>query len=131
MTLKKFSKSQRSTFSYWFYHWIAFNREAKKLRDIGCKVCMDAFGTGYSSLKVLRDFPLDGLKIDTNMMKVEENKERGKLIIATMIELAKKLKIPALAKSVETNEQLAFLRSIDCNLAQGYLFGRPAPMNEF
>ena len=65
------------------------------------------------------------------MMKVEENKERGKLIIATMIELAKKLKIPALAKSVETNEQLAFLRSIDCNLAQGYLFGRPAPMNEF
>ena len=62
------------------------------------------------------------------MIKTEENRERGAIIISTLIELAKKLRIPALAKGVETNEQLAFLSSIDCNLAQGYLFGKPKPI---
>ena len=99
--------------------------EAQKLRAHGFKVWMDAFGTGYSSLKVLKDFPLDGVKIDIDMIKLGDNTERGAIIIESMIDLAKKLKIPALAKGVETQEQLAFLQSIVCTLAQGYLFGRP------
>ena len=109
----------------------AMQREAQKLREHGFKVWMDAFGTGYSSLKVLKDFPLDGIKIDIDMIKSGENTDRGAVIISTMIDLAKRLRVPALAKGVETQEQLAFLNSIDCNLAQGYLFGRPQPMNDF
>ena len=106
----------------------AMQREAQKLRDHGFKVWMDAFGTGYSSLKVLKDFPLDGIKIDIDMIKLGDNTERGAIIIESMIELAQKLRIPALAKGVETQEQLAFLQSIGCTLAQGYLFGRPKPI---
>jgi len=108
----------------------SMQREAEKLREHGFRVWMDAFGTGYSSLKVLKDFPLDGIKIDINMIKSGENVERGSIIISTMIELSKKLRIPALAKGVETQEQLAFLSSIDCNLAQGYLFGKPKPIKD-
>ncbi len=108
----------------------SMQREAHKLREHGFKVWMDAFGTGYSSLKVLKDFPLDGIKIDIDMIKLGDNTQRGAVIIAAMIDLAKKLGIPALAKGVETQEQLAFLKSVDCNLAQGYLFGKPKPIKD-
>jgi len=66
----------------------AMQREAERFREHGFKIWMDAFGTGYSSLKVLKDFPLDGIKIDIDMIKSGENTERGSIIISTMIDLA-------------------------------------------
>ena len=107
----------------------AMEHEAERLREHGFKVWMDAFGAGYSSLKVLKDFSLDGLKIDMDMIKSVDNK-RANIIIAAIIDMAKKLGIPALSKGVETIEQLDFLKSIGCDLAQGFLFGRPAPIKE-
>ncbi len=107
----------------------AMQHEAERLREHGFKVWMDAFGAGYSSLKVLKDFSLDGLKIDMDMIKAVDN-QRANIIIAAVIDMAKKLGIPALSKGVETIEQLQFLKSVGCDLAQGFLFGHPAPIQE-
>ncbi|MBQ7559841.1 MAG: EAL domain-containing protein [Synergistaceae bacterium] len=107
----------------------AMKHEADRLRAHGFNVWMDAFGAGYSSLKVLKDFSLDGLKIDMDMIKSVDNK-RANIIISAVIEMAKKLGIPALSKGVETREQLDFLKSVGCDLAQGFLFGRPEPIQQ-
>lgn len=104
----------------------AMKRESERLRQHGFKVWMDAFGSGYSSLKVLKDFALDGLKIDMDMIKSVDD-DRANIIISAVIDMARKLGIPALSKGVETKEQLEFLKKAGCDLAQGYLFGRPAP----
>ncbi len=100
--------------------------ESERLRKHGFNVWMDAFGAGYSSLKVLKDFTLDGLKIDMDMIRSTED-ERAFIIISSIIDMARRLGIPALTKGVETKEQLEFLKSAGCDLAQGYLFGKPAP----
>ena len=107
----------------------AMKHETDRLREHGFKVWMDAFGAGYSSLSVLKDFNLDGLKIDIDMLKSFDDK-RGNIIISTIIQMAKRLGIPALSKGVETSEQLKFLKSAGCDLAQGFYFGRPEPMKE-
>ena len=107
----------------------AMKHESERLRKHGFKVWMDAFGAGYSSLKVLKDFTLDGLKIDMDMIR-SVNDERTNIIISAVIDMARKLGIPALSKGVETKEQLEFLKRAGCDLAQGYLFGRPAPIHE-
>ena len=104
----------------------AMKHEAERLREHGFKVWMDAFGAGYSSLKVLKDFAIDGLKIDMDMISSTRD-ERSNVIIASILEMAKRLGIPALSKGVETKEQLEFLKEAGCEFAQGYLFGRPAP----
>ena len=105
----------------------AMKHEAARLRKHGFNVWMDAFGAGYSSLKVLKDFALDGLKIDMDMIRSLDD-ERSIIIVSAVIEMARKLGIPALSKGVETKEQLEFLKQAGCELAQGYLFGRPAPI---
>ena len=107
----------------------AMKHEAARLREHGFKVWMDAFGAGYSSLKVLKDFSLDGLKIDMDMIRSVDD-WRAHIIITAVIDMARKLGIPALSKGVETKEQLEFLKEAGCDLAQGYLFGRPAPLKD-
>ena len=104
----------------------AMKRESERLRKHGFNVWMDAFGAGYSSLKVLKDFALDGLKIDMDMIRSTED-ERAHIIISAIIDMARRLGIPALTKGVETKEQLEFLKKAGCDLAQGYLFGKPSP----
>ena len=80
-------------------------------------------------MKVLKDFALDGLKIDMDMIRSLDD-ERSYIIISSVIDMAKRLGIPALSKGVETREQLEFLKKAGCDLAQGYLFGRPAPAKD-
>ena len=104
----------------------AMQKESERLRQHGFKVWMDAFGSGYSSLKVLKDFNLDGLKIDMDMIK-SYNNERTNIILSAVIDMARRLGIPALSKGVETKEQLEFLKKAGCDLAQGYFLGKPAP----
>lgn len=107
----------------------AMKRESERLRRHGFKVWMDAFGSGYSSLKVLKDFALDGLKIDMDMLQSVDD-GRTNIIISAVIDMARRLGIPALSKGVETKEQLNFLKQVGCDLAQGYFFGRPAPARD-
>lgn len=97
----------------------------KQLKQRKIKLIMDDFGTGYSSLSYLHSFPLNALKIDKSFVKrMQENKENMGLVPA-MIGIANSMGMSAIAEGVETEEQLALLRSLNCNFAQGYLFSQP------
>ncbi|WP_375472794.1 EAL domain-containing protein [uncultured Nostoc sp.] len=97
----------------------------QQLKQRKIKLIMDDFGTGYSSLSYLHSFPLNALKIDKSFVKrMQENKENMGLVPA-MIGIANSMGMSAIAEGVETQEQLAQLRSLNCNFAQGYLFSKP------
>lgn len=95
------------------------------LKSLGVRLAIDDFGTGYSSLAYLRRFPLDKLKIDQSFMRGVPEDQANLEIVATIIGLARNLKLRALAEGVETAEQLHALRQLGCEQCQGYLFSRP------
>lgn len=96
------------------------------LKDLGVSLVMDDFGTGYSSLAQINRFPLDALKIDRAFVsRIDE--ESGRKIIQVISLLADALDLDVVAEGVETNFQLASLKSIYCPRAQGFLFARPMP----
>ena len=97
----------------------------KKLQDLGFTILMDDFGSGYSSLNILKDIDVDILKIDMFFFSKTEIKGRGENIIASVIRMAKWLKIPVIAEGVETREQIEFLRSVGCDYVQGYYYAKP------
>jgi diguanylate cyclase (GGDEF)-like protein/PAS domain S-box-containing protein len=99
----------------------------RALKDLGVRVAMDDFGTGYSSLAYLRHFPFDLLKIDRAFVAGVTASEQDRAIVRTIVELARALGLTVVAEGVETPEQLAVLRELGCELAQGYLFARPQP----
>ncbi len=105
--------------------------EIKRFRDAGYQVWMDDFGAGYSSLNNLMIYDFDVLKIDMNFLRAFESNKRSKVILATIVNMAKELGIHTLAEGVETQEQYDFLRRIGCEKLQGYLFGKPKPLDEF
>src|SRR6266704_2526903 len=95
-----------------------------QLRALGVRLSMDDFGTGYSSLSYLHRFPIDTLKIDGSFISSQaEAGESG--IVRTIIMLARDLGMNVVAEGVETSDQLAYLRSLDCELGQGYYFSHP------
>jgi diguanylate cyclase (GGDEF)-like protein/PAS domain S-box-containing protein len=98
------------------------------LKSRGIRFYVDDFGVGYSSLGYLRRFPIDAVKIDrTFISRVDQedgNSESGEIVRA-VIALAKSLKIDIVAEGVEREQQKAFLKQLDCPLAQGYLFAKP------
>ncbi len=104
------------------------------LKSMGIKISIDDFGTGHSSLSQLRRFPVDSLKIDQSFVKnmYNENKELDDgPIVTTIIIMAKQLNLKVIAEGVETEAQFEFLKREECDLIQGYLFGRPIPESEF
>lgn len=102
-----------------------------RLRELGVKVSMDDFGSGYSSLNVLTKLPLDVLKLDKEFLKDFETDSDGKIIIPSIIDMAKKLHLCVVCEGVETKQQVEFLRQVDCDLVQGYYYSRPVPQNVF
>ena len=96
-----------------------------RFHDAGYEVWMDDFGSGYSTLNVLKDFEFDELKID--MAFLSTFNEKSKTVLASVVDMAKKLGVRTLAEGVETEEHRDFLRGIGCEKMQGYLFGKPAP----
>ncbi len=105
--------------------------QIKRFRDAGYQVWMDDFGAGYSSLNNLKIYDFDVLKIDMNFLSSFESNKRSKVILATIVNMAKELGMHTLAEGVETQEQYDFLRRIGCEKLQGYLFGKPKPLDEF
>jgi diguanylate cyclase (GGDEF)-like protein/PAS domain S-box-containing protein len=101
------------------------------LRTLGIRLHIDDFGTGYSSLSALHRFPISALKVDRSFVsRIGMSGAKAEEMIETIVALSHRLGIEVIAEGVETTEQLAYLRTIGCNYAQGYLFSRPMPASE-
>ena len=101
-----------------------------KLKEYGFAVSMDDFGSGYSSLNSLKEMPLDVLKLDADFFRNDDG-ERGRIVVAEAINLAKKLSMRTVAEGVEDKDQVDFLAEEGCDLIQGFFFARPMPKEEY
>lgn len=101
----------------------------RQIKNLGINIALDDFGTGYSSLDTLRTFPFDKIKLDRSFMLDVEGSPQAKAIIRAVLALGKSLEIPVLAEGIETDNQLSILTVEGCDEAQGYLLGRPAPLD--
>jgi EAL domain-containing protein (putative c-di-GMP-specific phosphodiesterase class I) len=102
-----------------------------RLHLLGIHLAIDDFGTGYSSLAYLKQFPVDVLKIDKSFIDPIPASPGGIEISATIIAMAKTLRMKVLAEGVETSSQLAFLKDQGCDLYQGYLTSSPLTVEAF
>ncbi|GFI03688.1 MAG: GGDEF domain-containing protein [Lachnospiraceae bacterium] len=100
------------------------------LRDYGVRISLDDFGTGYSSLSYLMGLPIDTLKIDKSFIDTSITDENTKVIMESIIVMAKKLGFETIAEGVETMEQFDYLEEIGCECIQGYLLGKPMPKED-
>ena len=103
----------------------------KALKSFGFKVSMDDFGAGYSSLNSLKDMPLDVLKLDAGFFRGDKAGDRGGIVVAETIKLAKSLHMKTVAEGVEEKEQVEFLASQGCDMIQGYYFAKPMPKSDY
>ncbi|MBQ9123859.1 MAG: EAL domain-containing protein [Lachnospiraceae bacterium] len=102
-----------------------------RLRNAGFIVEMDDFGSAYSSLNMLKDLYVDVLKLDMAFLGQAKDMDRAREILSSIVDLAKRLKIPVVCEGVETIEQVNFLKSIGCKVFQGYYYGRPMEVSAF
>ena len=102
----------------------------KALKEMGLRLSIDDFGTGYSSFSYLKELPLDELKIDRSFITGMSESDKSRAIVATIVFLARSLKLSTVAEGVENNEQLAYLRGLGCNQYQGFYFSPPVPGNK-
>ncbi|HET7704473.1 MAG TPA: EAL domain-containing protein, partial [Thermoanaerobaculia bacterium] len=102
----------------------------KRLKELGCLISLDDFGTGYSSLSYLHRFPIDMLKVDASFVRTAPTEPKNVEIIRSIIALGRGLEIEVIAEGVETEAQEELLIALGCEYAQGYLFARPAPVEE-
>jgi len=103
----------------------------RNLKEFNMNLSIDDFGSGYSSLNLLRDIPFDVLKIDRGFLDESAQSETGKWILRKIVEMAEGLKLKVICEGVETHEQVEMLLDIGCVYAQGFLYSRPIPLEEF
>lgn len=101
------------------------------IKKLGFSIAMDDFGSGFSSLNTLRILPIDVLKIDKAFLQESDTSERCRTIIKNVVNMAKELRMHVVCEGVETKEQLEFLKSIGCDIVQGYYYSKPIPQDEF
>jgi EAL domain-containing protein (putative c-di-GMP-specific phosphodiesterase class I) len=97
----------------------------QQIKALGIRLAIDDFGTGYSSLSYLHRFPLDTLKIDRSFIRDMRDDGDGMEIARTILPMANNLRLDVVAEGVETIEQVALLKKLQCKYAQGYYFSRP------
>lgn len=100
----------------------------ERLKQLGVELALDDFGTGYSSLSYLTAFPFDKIKIDKSFIRNLTEQPRSSAIISSIVTLARGLDMSVTAEGVETREEFDRLKALGVNFAQGYLFGRPQPI---
>jgi diguanylate cyclase (GGDEF)-like protein/PAS domain S-box-containing protein len=103
----------------------------RRLKAVGVRIAMDDFGAGYSSLSYLQSFPFDTIKIDRAFISNVDCNPQSAAIVRAVIGLARGLSVPVVAEGVETRDQLAFLAREACDEVQGYLVGKPAPIETY
>jgi EAL domain-containing protein (putative c-di-GMP-specific phosphodiesterase class I) len=102
-----------------------------KLKNLGVSVAMDDFGTGYSSLGTLRSFPFDRIKIDRSFVGDMVSNKDAAAIVNSIMSLGRSIGRRVIAEGVETPAQLELLRMQGCNEVQGYLIGKPLPIEQY
>jgi diguanylate cyclase (GGDEF)-like protein len=100
----------------------------RQLTEMGISVAVDDFGTGYSNLSYLIDFSFQKLKIDRSFVSRIDTDSNSGAVVSTIVGLSRALGVHAIAEGVETENQATMLRAAGCDVVQGYLFGRPAPL---
>ena len=103
----------------------------RQLRSMGFPVSMDDFGSGYSSLNLLKELPFDTLKIDGEFFRNVTDLNRANIVVKNIIDLAKSLHMTVVAEGIETQEQVDFLRTTECDLIQGYFYSKPISAKDF
>ncbi len=98
------------------------------LKELGVRIAIDDFGTGYASLAYLQEMPVDILKIDQSF--VANTDTRGRELLEAIIDIGRTLSLTTIAEGIEQPDQLATVKSFGCDIAQGYLLGRPLPAEE-
>ena len=101
------------------------------LREQGFQIDMDDFGTGYSSLNMISTIPIDALKLDMMFIRNAFKEGGNTHLLEIIIDIADYLSVPVIAEGVETEAQLDALRTLGCDIVQGYFFSKPVPANEF
>ena len=116
-----------------FNDYEAFKNLVNVLKENGVATSIDDFGTGYSSLNLLTDFMFDIVKLDKSFVDniIKNNSKTDEIVVRNIVRMIKELDMKTIAEGVETPEQARFLKEIDCNMVQGYLFDRPLPEDEF
>lgn len=102
-----------------------------RLQEYGFRIEIDDFGSGYSSLNTLKDIKADVLKIDMLFLRETENQARGRIILNSIISMAKSLGMPVITEGVETQNQVDFLTNMGCDMFQGYYFSKPIAVSAF
>ncbi len=102
-----------------------------ELYSLGLHLAIDDFGTGYSSLSALQQFPISTLKIDQSFVRDIATNADDATIVGTIIHMGRSLKMDVVAEGVETEDQLSFLQTLDCNYVQGLLFGEPMTSDNY
>lgn len=103
----------------------------RRLKSMGYALSMDDFCTGYSSIAMLRNLPMDVMKIDRSMLQSAEHDERSLTILKQIIHLGKNLNMRVLVEGIETEAQERLLKATGCHIGQGYFFAHPIPINQF
>ena len=101
-----------------------------QIRDLGVKISLDDFGTGYSSLSLLKQLPIDELKIDKSFIDSITTSDEDRLMVLNIIDIAQNLGIQVVAEGIEGKEQSRMLIELGCNLQQGYYFCKPVKLEQ-
>ena len=102
-----------------------------KIHEAGLRCSIDDFGSGYSSLNMLKDIKVDALKLDRVFFVETEEDKRGKDIINSILHLAQNLHLQTISEGVEIRSQVEYLKEMDCDYIQGYVFAKPMPVKDF
>lgn len=103
----------------------------KELQADGFVILLDDFGSRYSSLNALKDIPVDILKIDLEFLRGFEENDKAEKILSAVIHMAQALGLPMVVEGIDSEGQLAFLKSQGCEFGQGYYYAKPLSVSDF